>query len=44
MPIISVEIRKTIDERESQKTTKVKQTKTQKSKGGKSYSERIRAK
>ena len=35
MPIISVEIMKTIDEREMQKITKEKQTKTEKSKGKK---------
>ena len=34
---------KTIDEREMQKTTKEKQTKTERSKGNKSYSERVRA-
>ena len=44
MPIISVEIMKTIDEREMQKTTKEKQTKTERSKGNRSYSERVRAK
>ena len=44
MLIISVEIMKTIDEREMQKTTKEKQTKTEKSKGNRSYSERVRAK
>ena len=35
---------KTIDEREMQKTTKEKQTKTEKSKGNKRSSERVRAK
>ena len=35
---------KTIDEREMQKPTKVKQTKTERSKGKRSYSERVRAK
>ena len=35
---------KTIDEREMQKTTKGKQTKTETSKGTRSYSERVRAK
>ena len=35
---------KTIDERELQKTTKEKQTKTERSKGNRSYSERVRAK
>ena len=44
MPIISVEIMKTIDEREMQKTTKEKQTKTERSKGNRSYSERVTAK
>ena len=44
MPIISKEIMKTIDERELQKTTKEKQTKTERSKGNRSYSERVRAK
>ena len=33
---------KTIDEREMQKTTKEKQTKTERSKGNKTYSERMR--
>ena len=44
MPIISVEIMKIIDEREMQKTAKEKQTKTERSKGNKSYSERVRGK
>ena len=44
MPIISAEIMKTIDDREMQKTTKGKQTKTERSKGNRSYSERVRAK
>ena len=35
---------KTIDEREMPKTTKEKQTKTETSKGNRSYSERVRAK
>ena len=35
---------KTIDEREMQKTTKQKQTKIERSKGNRSYSERLRAK
>ena len=35
MPIISVEIMKTIDEREMQKTIKEKQIKTKRSKGDK---------
>ena len=42
MPIISVEIIKTIDEREMQKTTKEKQT--ERSKGNRSYSEMVWAK
>ena len=33
---------KTIDERELEKTTKEKQTKTESSKGNRSYSERVR--
>ena len=44
MPIISVEIMKTMDEREMGKTTKEKQAKTERSKGNRSYSERVRAK
>ena len=44
MPIIRVEIMKTINERKMQKTTKEKQTKTEKTKGNRSYSERVRAK
>ena len=44
MPIISVKIMKTIDEREMQKTTKEKQTKAERSNGNRSYSERVRAK
>ena len=43
MPTISVEIIKTINEREMQKTTKEKQTKTERSKRNRSYSERVRA-
>ena len=39
MPIINVEIMKIIDEREMQKLKK-----TEKNKGGKRYSERVRAK
>ena len=35
---------KTIDEREMQKTKQEKQTKTERSKGNRSYSERVRAK
>ena len=44
MPIISVEIMKTIDEREMQKITKEKQTKTERSKGNRGYSKRVRPK
>ena len=44
MLIISVEIMKTIDEREIQKTTKEKQKKAERSKGNRSYSDRVRAK
>ena len=44
MPLISVEIMKTIDEKEMQKTTKEKQTKAERTKGNRSYSERMRAK
>ena len=44
MPIISVEIIKTIDKREMQKTTKEKQIKAEKSKGTRSYSIRVRTK
>ena len=44
MLIISIEIMKTIYEREMQKTTKEKQTKTEKSKRNKSYIERVKAK
>ena len=44
MQIISVEILKAIDEREMPKTTKEKQTKTERSKGNRSYSEKVRAK
>ena len=44
MPIISVNIIRTIDEREMQKLKKEKQTKTERSKGRISYSERVRAK
>ena len=44
MPIISIGIMKTIDKWEMQKTTKEKQTKTEKNKGNRSYSERVRAK
>ena len=44
MPIISVEIMKTIDGKEMQQTTKEKQTKTERNKGNRSYSERMGAK
>ena len=44
MPIISIWIMKTIDERDIQKTTKEKQTKAERSKRNRSYSERVRAK
>ena len=45
MPMVSVEIMKTIDERKMKKTTtKEKQTKTERSKGNRRYSERVRAK
>ena len=44
MMIISVELIKTIDKGELQKTTEEKQTKTESSKGNRSYSERVRAK
>ena len=44
MPIINVEIMRTVDEREMQKPTKEKQTKAERSKGSRSYSERVRAK
>ena len=44
MSIISVEIMKTIDKREMQKTTKEKQAKTERSKRNRNYSERVRAK
>ena len=44
MPIISVKIMKTTDERETQKITKEKQVKTERSKGNRSYSERVRDK
>ena len=44
MLIISVDIMKTIDEREMQKTTNEKQTKTERSKRNRNYTERVRAK
>ena len=44
MSIISVALMKTIDQREMRKTTTTtKQTKTARSKGNRSYSERVRA-
>ena len=42
MPIISVEVMKTIDKRELQKTAKEKQTNTEINKENGSYSERMR--
>ena len=44
MPLISVEIMKTIDEREMKRKTKEKQTKTKRSKGKRSFSGRVGAK
>ena len=44
MPIISIEIMKTKNEREMRKTTKEKQTKIERSKGNKSYRDRVRVK
>ena len=44
MLIISIGIMKTIGEREMQKTTKEKQTKAERSKGNRSYSESVRGK
>ena len=44
MPIIRVELMKTIDEREMQRTTNEKQTKTERNKGNRSYSEKVRPK
>ena len=44
MLIISVEIMKTIEGTEMQKTTKEKETKTQRSKGNRNYNERVKAK
>ena len=44
MSIISVEIMKTIDQREMQKTTIEKQANTERSKGNRSYSQRVRVK
>ena len=42
MPIISVEIMKTIEERELQKKTKEKRTRAEGSKGNRSNSESVR--
>ena len=44
MPIISIDIMKIIDKRELQKTAKEKQTKTERRKGNRSYTERVRTK
>ena len=44
MPIVSVEIMKTNDGTEMQKTTKEKQTKTERIKWDRNYSERVKAK
>ena len=44
MLIIRVEIMKTIDEKEMKKTPKEKQIKTERSKGNRSYSKKVRAK
>ena len=44
MPIISVDLMNAIDEREMQKITKEKQTKTEKRKGNISFSGRAKAK
>ena len=44
MQIISVEIMKTINEREVKRATKEKQTKTKRSKGKRSFSGRVGAK
>ena len=44
MPIDSVEKMKTIDKRKMQKPTKETHTKTERRKGNRSYSERVRAK
>ena len=43
MSMTSVELMETIDERKMQKATKEKQTKTERSKGKRSYSEKVRA-
>ena len=39
MPIISLEIIKTINQREMQKSTKEKQTRTERSEGNRSYND-----
>ena len=44
MTIVRVEIMKITDERELQKKAKEKQTKTERSKGNRTYSEKVRAK
>ena len=44
MPIISVEIMKTIDKREMENTTKEKRKKAERSKGNRSHNESVRAK
>ena len=44
MPIISADIMKPIDEIELQKTTKEKETNTERSDGNRSYSQRVKAK
>ena len=44
MPIISVEIMKTIDEREMQKTVKEKQKKVERSNENRNHSEGVRVK
>ena len=44
MPIITVETKKSIDERELQKTTNEKQTKTERSRRNRRYSERVKTK
>ena len=44
MPIISVELMQTINEREMEKAKQEKQTKSERSKENRSYSERVRTK
>ena len=44
MPIISVKIMKTTNQKERQKAIEEKQTKSKSSKGNRSYSERVRSK